>query len=67
MKKSTKVGLYILSGGVMTALQVAKRYCKVKAKESKSKVFTTIDKAFDFVGNWIENIMAISMVIGMLI
>lgn len=67
MKKSTKIGLYILSGGVVTALQVAKRYCKIKAKEGKSKVFNALDGAFDFVDNWIENVMGLALLIGMFV
>lgn len=67
MKKSTKIGLYILAGGALTSLQVAKRFCKVRAKESKKKIFIAIDNTFDFIGNWIENIVAVSMVVGMFI
>ena len=67
MKKSTKVGLYILAGGAMTALQVAKRFCKIRAREGRSKLYIVMDNAFDFVGNWIENIVAVSMVVGMFI
>lgn len=67
MKKSKKIGLYILTGVAITALQVAKRFCKIRAKESGKKVFVVIDNTFDFIGNCIENIMAASLVIGMFV
>lgn len=63
MKKSQKIGIYILSGGVITLIQVGRRYCKIKAKEKKSKFFVYMDNAFEFVGNFIENVMAVSMVV----
>lgn len=64
MKRSKKIIIYIATGVTVTLLQVARRFCKVRARESKKKVYVVIDNTFDFVSNAVENIMAASLLIG---
>lgn len=63
MKRKKKITIYIVTGVIVTTIEVARRFCKVKATESKKKIYKVLDNAFDFVSATIENIMAASMII----